>query len=164
MREPNPRLARARRRKAELLPQITRLRAEGRSTREIARIVGVPKSTILRWQQSLRREYATRSAAENMEMIDDLVAGYQAVYRRAMKSHDARWPTRKSAPCRTAPPTTAKTGAPSAPKPGRACPPTWATPGPRSIPSANSWAWTSPRRPKTTKTTKPANLPSTSTS
>ncbi len=45
MREPNPRLARARRRKAELLPQITRLAAEGRSSREIARTVGVPKST-----------------------------------------------------------------------------------------------------------------------
>ena len=68
MREPNPRLALARRRKAELLPQITRLRAEGRSARQIARTVGVPKFH-LRWQQSLRRGYATRSAAENMEMI-----------------------------------------------------------------------------------------------
>ena len=46
MREPNPRLARARRRKAELLPQITRLAAEGRSSREIAQTVGVPKSTV----------------------------------------------------------------------------------------------------------------------
>ena len=45
MREPNPRLARARRREAELLPQFTRLAAEGRSSREIARTVGVPKST-----------------------------------------------------------------------------------------------------------------------
>ncbi len=47
MREPNPRLARARRRKAELLPQITRLAAEGRSSRGIAQTIGVPKSTIV---------------------------------------------------------------------------------------------------------------------
>ena len=81
MREPSPRLARARRRKAELPPQITRLAAEGRSSRQIARTVGVTKSAVLRRQQSLRREYATRSVAENMEMIDksDRLGDYSAI-------------------------------------------------------------------------------------
>ena len=50
MREPNRRLAQARRRQEALLPHIAALTRQGQSTRQIAKQVEVSKSTVIRWQ------------------------------------------------------------------------------------------------------------------
>ncbi len=88
MRKLNHRLAQARQRKKALLPRITRLSLKGHTTREIAAKAGVPKTTALRWLQSLRGNCATQAAAEAAEMIDNVAARYDEIYRKALKGWD----------------------------------------------------------------------------
>ncbi len=88
MREPNSRLAQARERKEAFLPEIARLSLEGRTSREVAEKVGIPKTTVLRWRNSLRRECASRSVKETMEMIDKLNERYDTIYRKALEGLD----------------------------------------------------------------------------
>jgi hypothetical protein len=85
MRQPNARLAEARQRKEDHLPHIARLSLAGETTREIAAKTGVPKTTVIRWRQSLRRDCATMAVAETMEIVDEMVDGYRAVYREGME-------------------------------------------------------------------------------
>ncbi len=88
MREPNSRLAAARERKEAFLPQIARLSLEGHTSREVAEKVGVPKTTMLRWRNSLRRECASRSVKETLEMIEKLNERYDTIYRKALEGLD----------------------------------------------------------------------------
>ena len=88
MREPNSRLAQARERKEAFLPEIARLSLEGHTSREVAEKVGIPKTTVLRWRNSLRRECASRSVKETMEMIDKLNERYDTIYRKALEGLD----------------------------------------------------------------------------
>ncbi len=88
MREPNSRLAQARERKEAFLPEIARLSLEGHTSREVAEKVGVPKTTVLRWRNSLRRECASRSVKETMEMIHKLNERYDTIYRKALEGLD----------------------------------------------------------------------------
>ncbi len=88
MREPNSHLAQARERKEAFLPQIARLSLEGHTTREVAEKVGIPKTTVLRWRNSLRRECASRSVKETLEMIDKLNERYDTIYRKALEGLD----------------------------------------------------------------------------
>ena len=83
MREPNSHLAQARERKEAFLPEIARLSLEGHTSREVAEKVGIPKTTVLRWRNSLRRDCASRSVKETMEMIDKLNERYDTIYRKA---------------------------------------------------------------------------------
>ncbi len=88
MREPNSRLAQARERKEAFLPEIARLSLEGHTSREVAEKVGIPKTTVLRWRNSLRRDCASRSVKETMEMIDKLNERYDTIYRKALEGLD----------------------------------------------------------------------------
>ena len=81
MREPNSRLAQARERKEAYLPEIARLSLQGHTSREVAEKVGIPKTTVLRWRNSLRRECASRSVKETLEMIDKLNVRYDTIYK-----------------------------------------------------------------------------------
>ena len=71
-----------------MLPQIARLSLQGHTSREIAAKLGVPKTTLLRWRDSLRRECATRSVTETMEMIDNVADCYKRLYRKALRGWD----------------------------------------------------------------------------
>jgi hypothetical protein len=88
MREPNHRLALARQRKEALLPRITRLLLKGHTTRAIAKRVGVPKTTILRWLEEVRRRCAKGAVANAAEIIDTTADRYHAIYRKALKGWD----------------------------------------------------------------------------
>ncbi len=88
MREPNSHLAQARERKEAFLPEIARLSLEGHTSREVGEKVGIPKTTVLRWRNSLRRECASRSVKETMEMIDKLNERFDTIYRKALAGLD----------------------------------------------------------------------------
>ncbi len=92
MREPNSRLGQARERKEAFLPEIARLSLEGHTSREVAEKVGIPKTTVLRWRNSLRRDCASRSVKETMEMIDKLNERYDTIYRKALEGLDRSQP------------------------------------------------------------------------
>ena len=74
-----------RQRKEFLLPQVNDLALEGRSCREISKILGVDKTTVHRWLQELRGE-GRRKVADAGEMIAVAVARYDAIYREAMEA------------------------------------------------------------------------------
>ena len=84
----NHRLAEARQRREDALPEISRLSLQGHTSREIAAKTGVPKTTVLRWRNSLRRECAARSVKETMALIDEMTDGYRTLYRKALKNLD----------------------------------------------------------------------------
>ena len=88
MRQPNHRLAQARQRKDDALPEIARLTLTGHSSREIVAKTGIPKTTVLRWRDSLRRECATRSAKETMELFEELTDGLRTLYRKGLEGLD----------------------------------------------------------------------------
>ena len=71
------------------LPEIARLSLEeGHTSREVGEKVGIPKTTVLRWRNSLRRECASRSVKETMEMIDKLNERFDTIYRKALAGLD----------------------------------------------------------------------------
>ncbi len=88
MREPNSRLAQARERKEAFLPEIARLSLQGHTSREVGEKVGIPKTNVLRWRNSLRRECVSRSVKETMEMIDKLNERFDTIYRKALEGLD----------------------------------------------------------------------------
>jgi len=86
MRKGNRRLAAQRRRREELLPQVTQLALEGYSRQEIAQRVGVSRTTIRRWLQELRQEHAARAVVDTAQMIAETIKRYNSIYREAMKA------------------------------------------------------------------------------
>ena len=72
-------------RKEALLTQVCTLALAGQSCRQIAATCGVPKSSVNRWLQALREDCPTR-IANSTEIIADAVAGYKALYDKALES------------------------------------------------------------------------------
>ena len=73
------------RRKRYRLPQVAGMALEGRTYGEIAKILGLPKTTVYRWLQELKRDRQAK-AADRAEMAVEAIARYEAIYFEAMEA------------------------------------------------------------------------------
>ncbi len=89
MTQPNPNLAEFRQQKEALMPQIAQLALEGLSCRDIAKKVGLEKSTVHRWLRELRRYAAAHQPPGTAELTGNAASRYDLIYRKAMEAFNA---------------------------------------------------------------------------
>ncbi len=88
MRICNPHLARSRKRRGALLPQVAQFTFQGLTCRDIAAKLGVSKSTVNYWQQKLPQELPAYELPEAGGTSALRSKRYDSIYQRAIRAWD----------------------------------------------------------------------------